>query len=153
MNYRAVAHVAIRVPDLREAESFYRRLFGLEVAFREARTEEGWATLPPGAGWDEAEAAGVKLDLVFLRRDALDLALERTTASISEPSRLSHVALVVSPEELEALRGRAREMGCPFAYDAPTHMMFSDPHGGRWEIMLKGDSRSTGESRGRWLKV
>jgi catechol 2,3-dioxygenase-like lactoylglutathione lyase family enzyme len=58
MAYRSVTHVAIRVDGLSEAERYYRRLFGLEVAFREAETAEGWKTLPQEAGWEEAEAAG-----------------------------------------------------------------------------------------------
>ena len=41
MAYRSVTHVAIRVMGLREAERYYRGLFGLEVAFREAETTDG----------------------------------------------------------------------------------------------------------------
>jgi catechol 2,3-dioxygenase-like lactoylglutathione lyase family enzyme len=32
MPYRSVSHVALRVPDLRQAEDFYMTLFDLEVA-------------------------------------------------------------------------------------------------------------------------
>jgi catechol 2,3-dioxygenase-like lactoylglutathione lyase family enzyme len=153
VNYRSIAHIAVRVENLQKAESFYQAVFGLAVAFREARTEEGWATLPPDAGWAEVERSGLNLDLVFLRRDSFELALERTSNPVAEPSRLSHIALVVSQEELEALRGRARELGCPVGYDMPHTIMFGDPFGVRWEIMLTGQSRSTGERTGRWLRV
>ncbi|HKE52177.1 MAG TPA: VOC family protein [Actinomycetes bacterium] len=50
MAYQGISHVAVRVTDLREAEDYYHRLFGLAVAFREAETSDGWRTLPPGGG-------------------------------------------------------------------------------------------------------
>jgi len=153
MNYRSIAHVAVCVTDLKAAELLYCELFGLEVAFREARTTDGWASLPPGAGWKEAEASGLHLELVFLRREGFEFALERLAQSPGEPSRLSHIALEVSQEELEGLRSRARDQNCAILYDKPTTIMFSDPNGVRWEIMLRSDSRSTGERTGKWLDV
>lgn len=69
MSYRSITRVALRVQDLRAAESVYQQLFGLEVRFREAETDQGWATLPPDAGWDDADAAGAHLDLCVLQRD------------------------------------------------------------------------------------
>lgn len=50
MAYHSVSHVALRVAQLQAAEEFYCSLFGMAVAFREARTADGWATLPEGAG-------------------------------------------------------------------------------------------------------
>jgi catechol 2,3-dioxygenase-like lactoylglutathione lyase family enzyme len=66
--YRSVTHVAIRVTGLREAERYYRTIFGLQVAFREAEVADGW-TLPVGAEWEDAEAAGIPLSMCFLARD------------------------------------------------------------------------------------
>jgi hypothetical protein len=74
MSYRAVTHIALMVSPLRQAEEFYRTLFALEVAFREAETAAGWYTLPPAAGWDDAQAAGISLGLCSLHRDAFTLA-------------------------------------------------------------------------------
>lgn len=59
MAYRGISHVAVRVNNLREAERFYSRLFGLAVAFWEAETSDGWRTLPEDASWDDAQAAGI----------------------------------------------------------------------------------------------
>ena len=53
MGYRSVTHVAIRVTGLREAERYYRTIFGLQVAFREAEVADGW-TLPVDAEWEDA---------------------------------------------------------------------------------------------------
>src|SRR5260370_42077571 len=76
MPYRAFTHIALLVSRLRQAEEFYRTLFALEVAFREAETADGWDTLPSDAGWDDAEAAGVSLGLGSLHRKAFTLTLE-----------------------------------------------------------------------------
>lgn len=51
MAYQSVTHVAIRVTGLREAERYYRTIFGLQVAFRQAEVADGWRTLPVGAKW------------------------------------------------------------------------------------------------------
>ena len=75
MAYRSVTHVAIRVTGLREAERYYRTIFGLQVAFREAEVADGW-TLPVGAEWEDAEAAGIPLSMCFLARDGFRLVLE-----------------------------------------------------------------------------
>ena len=42
MSYRAFTHIALILTPLRQAEEFYRTLFALEVAFREAETADGW---------------------------------------------------------------------------------------------------------------
>jgi len=64
MTPHTFTHVALRVEHLRHAETLYRELFALEVAFRDAET---------------AERAGVDLGLVMLYRDGLRLALEGPT--------------------------------------------------------------------------
>ena len=76
MAYRSLTHVAIRVTGLRGAERYYRTIFGLQVAFREAEVADGWRTLPVGAEWEDAEAAGIPLSMCFLARDGFRLALE-----------------------------------------------------------------------------
>lgn len=153
MNYRSITHVAVRVQNLREAERFYQQLFGLEVLFREAETDEGWATLPPDAGWEDAESAGVHLDLCVLRRDELILALERTATPTGEPSKLSHIGIAVSEEELPALHQRVKQLGCTVCLEHPRSIIFDDVFGVRWEVTFSNKFRSTGEATGRWLPV
>jgi len=137
VSYRAFTHIALIVTPLRQAEEFYRTLFALEVAFREAETADGWYTLPTAAGWDDAQAAGVSLGLCSLHRDAFTLALEA--------------------EELARLRVVAPTLGCQVVQDGQAILVFDDPYGVRWEMTTSSyeDPRrlSTGARMGRWLPI
>jgi catechol 2,3-dioxygenase-like lactoylglutathione lyase family enzyme len=71
-------YVALFVPRLRAAEAFYRSVFDLELLFRESEQGDGsWKTLRAGLDWDDAEARGIEVRMVALRRDELVLALSR----------------------------------------------------------------------------
>src|SRR5262245_44764176 len=111
MALHSFTHVALRVGSLREAETFYRDLFGLEVAFREAETPDGWATLPDSAGWDDVERAGLQLGLVMLYRGGFRLALEAADTVVGN-GRLSHLGVFVDEPELGRLRAAAVAAGC-----------------------------------------
>jgi catechol 2,3-dioxygenase-like lactoylglutathione lyase family enzyme len=152
MTYHAFTHIALIVTPLRQAEEFYRTLFELEVAFREAETPDGWYTLPSGAGWDDAEATGIRLGLCSLHRDAFTLALEDGPSSGG--GRLSHIGIQVDTQELERLRIAASEP-CQIVQDIPSLLVFDDPYGIRWEVTTSAydDPRrlSTGMRLGRWL--
>jgi catechol 2,3-dioxygenase-like lactoylglutathione lyase family enzyme len=112
----SVTHIALRVTNLREAEAYYCDLFGLEVAWREAETTEGWRRLPQGKTWDEAEVAGIQLGIVMLHRDGLALALE-PHASIPTEGQLSHIGLLVDEPELSRLRHYAPQVGGRLVHD------------------------------------
>jgi catechol 2,3-dioxygenase-like lactoylglutathione lyase family enzyme len=154
MTYYAFTHIALRVTPLQQAEEFYRTFFALEVAFREAETAQGWATLPPEADWTDAEAAGISLGLCSLHRDAFTLALEEGSSNPS--SRLSHIGVQVDIPELERLRTAASEQ-CQIVHNQPTLLVFDDPYGVRWEVSTSSyddPSRlSTGARTGRWLSL
>jgi catechol 2,3-dioxygenase-like lactoylglutathione lyase family enzyme len=154
--YRSVTHVAIRVRGLREAERYYGRLFGLEVAFREAETVDGWRTLPEDAGWEDAEAAGISLSMCVLTRDAFRLALEEDP-KVESHGVLDHVGLLVEPKDLEALRARAGELDAMIALERETLLILHDRYGVRWEITtrVREDPRaeSSGATRGLWLDL
>jgi catechol 2,3-dioxygenase-like lactoylglutathione lyase family enzyme len=149
-------HIALRVERLRDAEALYRGLFELDVAFREAETPEGWLTLPASADWDDAERAGITLDLVMLYRDGFRLALEASDP-IAEKSRLSHLGVFVDDEELARLRKVAVDVGCEIVFDHPRALIFDDPHGVRWELNTfpydDPPGLSTGARTGRWLEI
>jgi len=155
MTYRAFTHLALIVTPLRQAEEYYRTLFELDVAFREAETADGWYTLPADASWDDAEAAGISLGLCSLHRDAFTLALE--DGSNSEGGRLSHVGVQVDTQDLERLRTLAPSLGCQVVQEGPTILVFDDRYGVRWEmttISYDDPGRlSTGARAGRWLSV
>jgi catechol 2,3-dioxygenase-like lactoylglutathione lyase family enzyme len=131
MTYRAFTHIALIVTPLRQAEEFYRTLFALEVAFREAETADGWYTLPSDAGWDDAEAAGISLGLCSLHRDAFTLALEE--GSSSGGGRLSHIGLQVDTEDIARLRTVVPTLGCQIVQDGPNILV----HWGRKGSMIK----------------
>jgi catechol 2,3-dioxygenase-like lactoylglutathione lyase family enzyme len=140
-----VTHVALRVTDLRAAEEYYRGLLRLDVAFREAPTAEGWATLPDGAPWDDS------LELTMLFRDGFRLALERVDEVAAE-GQLSHIGLQVDAEELDALRDQVDAV-----VDNEQALVFDDRFGVRWELntFTYSDPRalSTGARTGRWLEA
>jgi catechol 2,3-dioxygenase-like lactoylglutathione lyase family enzyme len=153
MRYRSVTHVALRVADLRQAEEFYVALFGLRLAFREAEVADGWRTLPEGAGWDTAQAAGISLDLSVLHRDALRLALERAGEGFVAGGRLAHVGLEVSDAEMERLLGAAPRLGCQIVQQRQGLLVLDDPYGVRWELTTAFTLRNPGVATGRWLDL
>lgn len=151
MTIHGVSHVALNVTDLRQAEAYYAVLLGLDVAFREAPTEAGWATLPAGAGWGDAERVGVSLEMVALGGDGFALALERAD-SVSTGSALSHVGLLVDEADLQRWRGVAPELGCDVLTDRAELLVVRDRYGVQWELSATGMA-SSGERAGRWLDV
>jgi catechol 2,3-dioxygenase-like lactoylglutathione lyase family enzyme len=156
MTLHSFTHFALRVERLRDAEEFYRGLFGLELAFREAETPEGWATLPASADWDDGERAGIELDLVVLYRDGFRLALEAVDRVVDD-GHLSHVGVFVDEDELRRLREDAVGAGCEIALARSNALIFDDPFGVRWELNTfpydDPPTLSTGARTGRWLKL
>lgn len=156
MSLRSFTHVALRVERLRAAEAFYRELFALEVAFREAETAKGWRTLPAQAAWEDAEAAGIELGLVMLYRDGFRLALE-SVDRVSPPGLLSHIGVYADEPELERLRERAAAANCTIVLDHERALIIDDPLGVRWELNTFAyddpPSLSTGARTGDWLEI
>ena len=145
-------HIAITVPDLEEAEAYYRDLFGMEVITREASTPEGDAQLPHDKGWDDARAAGIDLTMLALRRDQFVLALfdESVAADrgLDVPRRPLFVGLRMSAEEISALRARVGE-----AWEDDNEG-FRDRYGIFWQPDIGGtEFLGNGDARGRWLEV
>ena len=132
MSLYSVTHIALRATNLQEAEAYYCDLFGLEVAWREAETSDGWRRLPEGKTWDDAEATGIQLDTVMLHRDGLALALE-LHPSISTEGQLSHIGLLVDEPELNRLRHYGPQVGCRLLDDYEQTIVFDDKYGIRWE--------------------
>lgn len=151
-----VTHIALRVADLRAAEDYYCRLFDLAVAWREAPTADGWRSLPPGKTWDDAERAGVRLELSLLYRGGLALALEAAQA-VDTPGALSHIGIQLDEAGLAALRDRLDGLGCALSFASATTLVFDDAYGIRWEPTTLGygdpPGLSGGARRGMWLAV
>jgi catechol 2,3-dioxygenase-like lactoylglutathione lyase family enzyme len=150
-----MTHVAMRVRDseLREAEAFYSRLFGMATCFRETMTDDGWATLPEEEGWEFAERHGLKIGLVMLYNG--DFAIDLESRPVPEGrGRYSHAGLQVAGRELDEVRSKAEEMGCSIAFDSPATLVFDDPYDMRWELTTLDYAvprgLSAGAREGRW---
>lgn len=147
----SVRHIALFVPDLRSAESYYRSIFDMELVGREAELPDGeWYTLPFEKGWDEAGAAGIELGMLALRKDEFGLALFRGDAS---PGQVYVIGLRMPVEEIA--RVRARLPGdTQVLEDEPNYLEFRDPYQITWQIMFPGSEFSTsGVIANRWLKL
>ena len=148
----AFSHLALFVPDLREAERFYTAAFGLEVAFREAEADDGdWYTLPSEKGWDDAREAGVEIGMVALRGNRMVLPLFRGEP---QPGTVLEIGLGLQPEgEVEELADQV-----PASATRLTHehgdLFFADPFGYTWHVYPEDEPfLSNGEHSGRWLDI
>lgn len=146
----AFRHLAIVVPDPRAAEEYYCRVFAMEVVGREAEAADGeWYSLPPDKGWADAEAAGIELGFVALRRDHVVLPLFRGPAI---PGQIHAVGLVMDAQSIGELRARLPASATVEAAE-PAYLEFVDPFGIRWQISTNRRFRTSGDISGRWLEV
>lgn len=145
-------HAAIHVDDLRAAEGYFAALFGAVVAFREALLDEGWATFPEGADWDDF--ADAQPGMAALRIGEFELAL--LVGEPVRPGSLDHIALVVAPNAMPAIAAAAAELGCSFEHRSDDYVMFTDRYGVGWELSPErgqGPTTPIGARHGRWVDV
>ena len=147
----SLRHIALFVPDLRIAERYYQSIFDMELIGREAELPDGlWYTLPFDKGWDEADAAGIKLDMLALRKDEFGLALFRGDAS---PGQVNVIGIRMPTEEIARVRARLPE-GTQVLEDESDYLEFRDPYQITWQMMLPESKFSvSGIFANRWLKL
>jgi catechol 2,3-dioxygenase-like lactoylglutathione lyase family enzyme len=142
-------YVALHVPDLRAAESFYCEAFAMDPLFRESEREDGtWHTLRANLDWDDVHARGLVVHMVALRRDAFVLALFRGEPA---PGTVFELCVGLSPEEVGSVAERLPPTATVIE-SRPDGLRFEDPFGFRWAV--QGDDatfRSSGEIAGRWI--
>ena len=144
-------HLVLKVPDLPEAEAFYRDLFDLDVLFREGTKGETFGKVPDHLDWPEAVERDVEPGMSFLGRDAFALALVEGDAygegdvngnrdgdagdgnGNADASRLDHVALALDPEDRDAVRDRADELDCEYEEKGDA-VFVTDHYGVEWEL-------------------
>lgn len=131
MPFHGLHHVGLAVPDLEEAEGYYRELFDMAVLFREGTLDGRRGKVPDGLDWDTATAHGVEPHRSVLGRDEFVLAL--VSASVSEPSRPDHIALAIDLADLAPVAGRAASMGCGVE-ERETGAVLTDRYGVEWEL-------------------
>jgi catechol 2,3-dioxygenase-like lactoylglutathione lyase family enzyme len=147
----SVRHIALVVPDLRAAERYYQSIFDMELVGRETELADGlWYTLPFDKSWDQADAAGIELGMLALRKDEFGLALFRGDAPVGQ---VNVIGLKMPMEEIAAVRSRLPE-GTPVSEDAPDSLEFRDPYQIIWQILLpESRFRTSGDFANRWLKI
>jgi len=146
-----IRFIALFVPDLRAAEQYYQTLFDMELIGREALHEDGlWYTLPFDKGWDDAEAAGIKLDMLAVRKGEFVLALFPGDACVGQVYKLG---ITMPPGEIARIRGRLPK-DTEVIEDEPHHLEFRDPYRITWEVSAPGtEFRTSGDFANRWLKL
>ncbi|TVP67753.1 MAG: hypothetical protein EA340_10005 [Nitriliruptor sp.] len=146
----AFKHVALLVPDLREAEEHYRKIFAADLIGRESLREDGrWYSVPHGRDWTDIDAAKVNIHWVGLRRDDLRLAL-----LVGEPEAqrtLYAIGLHLEPEEIAEVHGRLPDT-VSVEVHADTALTFVDGYGFRWQC-FGSEFRTAGDTRGDWLEM
>jgi catechol 2,3-dioxygenase-like lactoylglutathione lyase family enzyme len=144
-------YVALFVGDLRGAENAYGRLFGMDLLFREARlADDDWATLPVDKGWEDADAAGIELSMVALRRDEFVLALFQ---GAPQPGTVHEICFGLDADEIDAVWARLPKDSAPLAHSRG-FLQFDDPFGFRWTLQeLDTPFKSSGEIAGHWIEV
>ncbi len=147
----SLSFIALVVADLRPAEGYYQMVFGMALIGREAELPDGlWYTLPHDKSWDEADAAGIELGMLALRKGEFVIALFRGDAL---PGQVNVIGLSMPLAEIAAVRARLPN-GTPVSGTAPDRLEFQDPYQITWQISLPGsDFRTTGDFAGRWLKL
>jgi catechol 2,3-dioxygenase-like lactoylglutathione lyase family enzyme len=144
-------HIAVFVPDLRQAEAYYQSLFDLELIGREAELDDGlWYTLPFDKGWDVARAAGIELDMLALRKGEIVLALFSGDAP---QGQVYAIGISLPAAEIARIRSRL-PADAALQMDEPGSLGFRDPYQIIWQISVPGTAfRTTGENTGRWLEL
>jgi len=147
----SLRHIAIVLPDLRAAEQYYQTVFDMELIGREAELEDGlWHTLPFNKGWDEADAAGIKLGMSALRQDTFVLALFKGDAPAGQ---LFAVGLTMLREQIVNVHARLGDSSDVYA-SAPNYLEFRDPYRIIWQIATPGYTfRTAGDFANRWLRL
>ncbi len=146
-----IRHIAIVVPDLRQAEAYYQTLFDMELIGREAEMEDGlWYSLPLDKGWDDVQAAGIELGMLALRKGHIVLALFLGEAT---PGQIYAIGLTLPPEEIARIRSRLPS-DAEVWMDEPNSLGFRDLNQIIWQISVPGrEFRTSGDYAGRWLEL
>ena len=146
-----VRHIALFVPDLREGERYYQRLFSMDLIGREAQMEDSlWYSLPPDKTWEDARSAGIKLSMLALKRGSLVLAL---FPGNPRAGQIHMIGLSMSSREISRIRKRLSS-DAEVLEDRPKALTFRDRYAVIWQIDGSGAGfRSSGEAHGRWLEV
>lgn len=144
-------HVALVVPDLRPAETYYQTIFSADLIGREARLADGlWYTMRPEHNWDDADNGSIDIGMVALRKDEMVLALFAGGAETAQPL---FIGLAMEPAEIALVRSRLPQ-GTEVTADTASGLAFRDRYGVRWQLSDDATPfRTAGEIGQRWLEL
>ena len=144
-------HIALVVPDIQEAESYYQFLFDMALLGREAELEDGlWYTLPRDKSWQDAQAAGIKIDMLALRKGEFVLAL---FPGPQPPGQVYAIGVALPREQIKKIRARLPQKA-EIIFDHPEQFNFRDRYGISWQLVPTGDVfLMNGDSSGRWIDL
>jgi catechol 2,3-dioxygenase-like lactoylglutathione lyase family enzyme len=144
-------HIALVVPNLREAEEYYQSIFQMELIGREAELADGqWYTLPAGKRWEDAESAGIKLGMLALRKGNIVLALFPGT----HPSgQVFAIGMALPQAQVAEVKNRLPP-DTEILLNESEQFSFRDRYGIMWQLVPPGDEfLMNGDSNGRWLEL
>ncbi|WP_435334666.1 VOC family protein [Haloarchaeobius sp. TZWWS8] len=132
MALAGIHHVALSVPDIVAAESFYCELFDAEVLFREGTFDGEFGAVPEELDWPAARDAGVEPGMSFVARDDVALALAQDP-DVPDGGPVDHLAVAVDQSDLGPLCERARALDCEVDR-RETVAFVTDHYGIEWEL-------------------
>lgn len=144
-------HIALVVPDLREAEEYYQSLFQMKLIGREAELNDGqWYTLPVGKSWKDAEAAGIELGMLALRKGDIVLAF---FPGPHPSGQVFAIGLALPQAQVVEVKKRLPP-DAEVLLDESEQFNFRDRYGIMWQLVPPGDEfLMNGDSAGRWLEL
>jgi len=144
-------HIALVVPDLREAEEYYQSIFQMELIGREAELDDGqWYTLPHGKSWEDAEAAGIKLGMLALRKGDIVLAF---FSGLHPSGQVFAIGLALPQAQVAEVKKRLPP-DTEILLDESEQLNFRDQYGIMWQLVPPGDEfLMNGDTDGRWLEL
>ncbi|MBM3180651.1 MAG: VOC family protein [Chloroflexi bacterium] len=146
----SVSHIALFVPNLQEAERFYKDLFEMELIGREIEKEGGlWYTLPFDKGWEDAKAAGMDLGMSALRKGKFVMALFK---GVHPPGQVFAIGLSATEDDIKAIHERLSP-DIKIEEFQPDRLEFLDPYHITWQIAVEPTFRTAGDFANRWLVI
>jgi catechol 2,3-dioxygenase-like lactoylglutathione lyase family enzyme len=132
----AVDHVAVRVRNPYQAETFYRDFFGMSVSYRARRDDDRWQHLPADYDWNDRFATGIEPDIIRMENGPVSLVLINAgAAAVLMEARVAYISVSAPIETLNELRGRALFASYTLQEDSPRAFRFIDPFGVSWQIV------------------
>ena len=144
----SLSFIALFVSNLREAEEFYKTIFDMQLIGREAQASDGlWYTLPFDKEWEDADAAGIEIGMLALRKHDFVLAL---FSGDRRAGQVYAVGLSMPEDEIARVSSRLPE-GISADTDLPGRLEFTDCYQISWQISDGDEFRTAGDFANRWL--